>query len=163
MLTLKKLICYFADFGWVSDFEQVKTLVAILLPLNKLKKLTTKLPWEKLDAYAFFFFFLAIASCHRLSTLASQTCEGILQFFNSLTGDLWDAVLRQRLPTLVPREAEDFHRGNNYSKHVSLSTYLAWLQQIYYNSRLVFIDVKTAEILLVVKNLLKTIEQQPHW
>ena len=37
------------------DFEQVKNLIVILLTLNKFKKLTKKLPWEKLDAYASFF------------------------------------------------------------------------------------------------------------
>ena len=72
LLTLNKskLNSYFADF------EQVKNFIVILLTLNKLKKLT-KLPWEKLDAYASFF--LAMASCHWHSTLASQACEGLYQ------------------------------------------------------------------------------------
>ena len=46
----------FADFeqakkisSYFVDFEQVKNS---LLTLNKLKKLTMKHPWEKLDAYA---------------------------------------------------------------------------------------------------------------
>ena len=46
---VKKISSYFADF------KQVKNLIVILLTLDKLKKLTIKLPWEKLDAYAFFF------------------------------------------------------------------------------------------------------------
>ena len=119
-------------------------------------------------------FFLAIASCHQHSTLASQTCEGLrqvwalprhlasfffeclgIQFFNSLTCDLQDTMPHQRSPTLIPREAEDFPRGDNHSKHVPLPTYLGWLQPIYYNSRFVFIHVKTTKILLVVKTLIK--------
>ena len=130
---------------WTSQLD-------ILLTLNKSKiKLTTKLPWEKLDAYALFF--LAITSCHRHSTLASQTCEGLHQLwalprhlaffwfsmlrhpvFNSLTCDLQDTMPHQRSPTLIPREAEDFPRGGNHSKHVPLPTYLGWLQPISYNS-----------------------------
>ena len=45
--------------GWLllSDVEQVKNLVVILLTLSKSKKLAVKLLWEKLDAYAFFSFF----------------------------------------------------------------------------------------------------------
>ena len=51
-------------------------------------------------------------------------CLGI-QFFNSLTCDLRDAMPRQRSPTLTPREAEAFPRGDNYSQHVPLPTYQA--------------------------------------
>ena len=81
-------------------------------------------------------------------------CLGI-QFFNSLTCDLQDTMPHQSSPTLIPREAENFFRGDNHSKHVPLPTYLAWLQPFYYNSRLVFILAKTAKILLVVKTLIK--------
>ena len=101
-------------------------------------------------------------------------CLGI-QFFNSLTCDLRDTMARQRSLALIRREAEDFPRGENHSKHVPLPAYLASLQPIYYNSRFVFILVKTAKILLVVKTLIKkhraavklissheNIEQQPH-
>ena len=103
------------DQAW--DFEHLRWL----LTLNKLKKVTTKLPWEKLDACTFLFlvFFLAIASCHRHSTLASQTCEGLHQLWalprnsafvfeclgNSLSCDLRDTIPRQRSPTLMLREA----------------------------------------------------------
>ena len=51
-------------------------------------------------------------------------CLGI-QFFNSLTCDLWDTMPRRRSPTLTPREAEAFPRGDNYSQHVPLPTYQA--------------------------------------
>ena len=62
----------------------------------------------------------------------------------------------QVLPTqTLPREAEDFPRSENHSKYVSLPTYLAWLQPIYYHSRVVFIHVKTEKVLLVVKTLIK--------
>ena len=40
-------------------------------------KITTKLPWEKMYAWAF----LATNSCHRHSTLASQTCESLHQLW----------------------------------------------------------------------------------
>ena len=41
--------------SYLADFEQVKNLIIILLTWSKLKKLTIKLTWEKLDAYASFF------------------------------------------------------------------------------------------------------------
>ena len=44
-----------SDLSYFANFEQVKNLIVILLTLSKLKKLTKKLPWEKLDAYASFF------------------------------------------------------------------------------------------------------------
>ena len=95
--------------------------------------------------------------------------------FNSLTCDLWDTMPYQGSPTLIPREAKDYPRGNNHYKHVPLPTYLAWLEPIYYNSRYVFIHVKTnfacgedinlikkhrAEAKLISSN--ENIEQQPH-
>ena len=126
-----------------------------MLTLNKLRKLTTKIPWEKkLDAYASFFSFfwpfphvtgtppwlLRPVRVFTSSELHPDTwlffeCLGI-QFFNSLTCDLQDAMPCQRLPTPILREAEDFPRGDNHSKHVPLSTYLASLQPIYYNSQI---------------------------
>ena len=44
-----------SDLSYFADIEQVKNLIVILLTLKKLKKLTKKLPWEKLDASASFF------------------------------------------------------------------------------------------------------------
>ena len=44
-----------------------------------------------------------------------------------------------------PREAENFPRGDNHSKHVPLLTYLAWLQPLWYNSWFVFIHVNIEE------------------
>ena len=79
---------------------------------------------------------------------------------NSLTCDLRETMLRQRSPTLIPREVEVFPGGDNHSKNVLLLTYLGWLQPIYHNSWHVFI--KTAKILLPVKALIKNINQQPH-
>ena len=92
-------------------------------------------------------FFLAIASCNQHSTLASQTIEGLhqlwalpwhldffsffeclgIQFFNSLTCDLRDTMPHQRSTTLIPREAEDFPRGDRHFKHVPPLTYLIYL------------------------------------
>ena len=58
----------------------------------------------------------------------------------------------QMLPTLpLPRGVDNFPRGGKYSKHVLLLTYLAWLQAIANNSRLIFNRVKIKNVLLVVK------------
>ena len=58
---VKILNSYFADFEHIkifsshfADFEPVKNSIVILLTLSKSKKLTTKLPWKKGDAFAFF-------------------------------------------------------------------------------------------------------------
>ena len=53
-------------------------------------------------------------------------CSGI-QFFNSLTCDLRDTTPRQRSLPFLPREAEDFPRGDRHFKHVPLLTYLIYL------------------------------------
>ena len=53
-------------------------------------------------------------------------CIGI-QFFNSLTCDLPNTMPRQRSLTLIPREAEDFPRGDKHFKHVPPPTYLICL------------------------------------
>ena len=56
-----------------------------------------------------------------------------IQFFNSniLTSDLRDAMPRQMsrytYPTPIPKEAEDFPRGDKHFKHVPLPTYLIYL------------------------------------
>ena len=73
------------------------------------------------------------------------------------------AIGHQVLPTQpLPREVEDFPGGGNHSRHMSLLTYLAWLQPICYNPKFVFIFVKTAKALLVVNTSIKNIEQQLH-
>ena len=51
-------------------------------------------------------------------------CLGI-HFFTSLTCGLLDTMPCQTSLTLIPREAEDFPKGDNHSKHVALPTYLA--------------------------------------
>ena len=117
----------------------------LLLRWLLLTQVFAKLPWEKLDAYASFFFlffghYLMSPALHpgfldlwgsppalsSTPTLGFFECLGI-QFFNLLTCDLWDTMPRQRSPTLIPRETEDFPRGDNHSKHVPLPTNLAWL------------------------------------
>ena len=50
-----------------------------------------------------------------------------IQFFNSLTCDLRDTMPHQRSLTLLPREAEDFSRGDRHLKHVPPRTYLLYL------------------------------------
>ena len=78
-------------------------------------------------------------------------CLGI-QFFNSLTCELRDAMSRQRSLTLLPEEAEDFPRSSSHSNHMSPLTYLVWLQTICYNSRLVFIEINTAKAFTCCEN-----------
>ena len=53
-------------------------------------------------------------------------CLGI-QFFNSLTCDLREAMPHQRSLILLPREAEDFPQGDRHFKHVPPLTYLIYL------------------------------------
>ena len=74
-------------------------------------------------------------------------CLGI-QFFNSITCDFQDAMPHQSSLTLMHREAEDFRRGGNHSRHMPLLTYLAWLQPIYYDPKFVFKHVKTEKFCL---------------
>ena len=82
----------------------------------------TKLPWEnQMPEHLFIHLFIFFE------------CLGI-QFFSSLTCYLWDTMPCQRSPTLLPREAEDFPRGGNHSKHMPLLTCLASLQPICYKS-----------------------------
>ena len=52
-------------------------------------------------------------------------------------------------------QADDFPRGDKHSRYVSLLTYLAWLQPINNNSRLIFNHGKIKKVLLVVKTLIK--------
>ena len=143
--------------------------LVVLLILDKLKIKSTKLFWKKLDAWAFFFFeCLGIQFFNSLPFL-TQSVRLPLVTYPSLCstyatyGTLCHAIGHQVLPTQpLPREAKDFPRGDNHSKHNPLLTYLAWLQPIYFNLKFVFIRVNTAKVLLVVKTLIKNIEQQPH-
>ena len=68
----------------------------------------------------------------------------------------YHSIGHQVLPTqLLPGEAEDFHRGGKHSKHMPLLTYLAWLQPVINNLRLIFKHVKIKDGLLGVKNSMK--------
>ena len=129
----------------------------ILQTFNKSKKLTAKLQWAKPDVYALLFFlaqpplatslnllwtiarfldpFYTFSPAHRrvicyFTAPNPLECIGI-QFFNSLTCDLRDTMPRQRsltlTLTLIPREAEDFPRGDRHFKHAPLPTYLICL------------------------------------
>ena len=61
----------------------------------------------------------------------------------------------QMLPTQpAPTGVEDLPGVGKHSKHVPLLTYLAWLQPIINNSRLIFNHAKTEDALLVVKRLI---------
>ena len=54
---------------------------------------------------------------------STPTLGGFFLFFNSITCDLWNATH----PTPLPREADDFPRGDKHFKHVPLPTYLIYL------------------------------------
>ena len=133
--------------GWLllsifSDFEQVKNYFA---DSEQVKKTNSKTPVGKTRCLCMVFFIClmpsalhpafsdlwgsppALSSTPTFVVFFFFECIGI-QFFNSL-----HAMSCQRSLTLIPREAEDFPKGDNHSKHVSLPIYLAWLQPIYYN------------------------------
>ena len=110
----------------------------------------------------------AVSSTLTLGFFCLFECIGI-QFFNSLTCDLRDAMSRQRSLTLIhmwltgmPCHA----RGHSHSylgkqrislgwQACALPTYLAWLQPINYNFRFVYIHVNIGKLLLVIKTLIK--------
>ena len=98
------------------------------------------------------------ASSELYLTLASLIlffeCLGI-QFFNSLTFYLLDTMSCQGSLTLIPREVEDFLGviiilGICPCSHTQLDC-----NQFTITSRFVFIHVKTLNILLMVKTLIK--------
>ena len=161
---------HFADFGQVimknshfADFEQAK------------KNLTPKLPWEKPDTYAFFClgYCLLLPALHPgfsdlwWSPPALSSTRHSAFFFLFLNAKASSFLIlcstcvtygapchaRGHQVLFIPREAEDFRRGDNHSKHVPLPTHLAWLHL--YMSIL-------EKLLLVVKTLIKNIEQQPY-
>ena len=107
----------------------------------------------------------ALSSTPRLGFFLFFECIGN-QLFNSHTCDLRDAMPHQRsltlTLTLISREAEDFPRGDNHSKHVPLPKYLACLQPIHHNSRFGFMHVNIGKAFTWAKTLIKNIEQQPH-
>ena len=151
---VKRLGCDFVDFeqvkklsGYFADFEQVKTFAT---PLGESGCLGNSYFTYWLPKHPVFWFTLTQSVRLPMVTYPSL-CSPCVTY-----GTLCHAIGHQVLPTQpLPREAEDFPRGDNHSKHVPLPTYLAWLQPIYYNSRFVFILVKTVKILLVVKTLIK--------
>ena len=142
---------YFLVF--LLALNKSKNLVVILLTLNKSKETNSKTAMGETGCLCIFFVFRclmspalhpgfsdlwgsppALSSTLRLGFFCFVfECIGI-QFFNS------------------PREAEDFPRGDNHSKHVPLPTYLAWLQPIYYNSRFVFIHINTGKAFICGEN-----------
>ena len=106
---------------------------------------TTKFPWEKPDTWAFLGGLLPCVTGTspwllrpvKVSTSSELYPDALLfflffqclgiQFFNSLTCDLQDAMSRQRSLTLLPREVEDFPRDAKHFKYVPPLTYLTYL------------------------------------
>ena len=62
----------------------------------------------------------------------------------------------------IPRKAEDFSRGDNQSRHMPLPTYLDCCNQFTIILGLHLYLSILKKLLLVVKTLIKNIEQQPH-
>ena len=104
-----------------SDFVQVKKLIVRFANFEHVKKNLIKTPLGETRCLGIFFW--ATTLCYWHKAFFFFECLGI-QFFNSLTCGLWDAMPCQRSPTLLPREAEGFPRGDNHSKHMPLLTYL---------------------------------------
>ena len=150
--------------------KKSKNLIVILLNLKKSKiKLTTRLPWAKLDAWAFSFWKLGHPVFWFTSLFLTQSVRLFLVTYPSLCSAMWltghhamPVVTKFFLPNPLPREAEDFPRGGNLSRHMPLLTHLAWLQPIHFDPKLIFKHVKTEIFLLVVKTLIKNIRQQSH-
>ena len=84
------------------------------------------LPWTIARLLDLFYTFSPAHPAIHNFTPAPFECIGI-QFCNLLTCDLQETMLRQRSPTLIPREAEDFPRGNRHCKHAPPPTYLICL------------------------------------
>ena len=55
----------------------------------------------------------------------------------------------------IPREAEDFSRGDNQSKHMPQPTYLDWLQPIQYNFGFGFIPANIGKAFTCGENFNK--------
>ena len=145
-----------------SDFEQVIIKLDILLTLNKSSNTINKLPWSnQMPRHSFFWGHYPVTSTppwllrHVKASTSSELypdtrllgfffkCLGT-KFFNS-SHVTYRTPCRTRGHSHSPKEAEDFPRGGNHSKHMPPLTYLAWLQPMCYNSRLVFIHINTGK------------------
>ena len=86
-----------------------------------------------------------------LTQLPTPNCAAPLL----LTGCYTIPVVTWCFPPYPSSEAENFYRGSNHSKHEPLLIYLAWFERIINNLRFIFKHVKTRDILVLVKSLIK--------
>ena len=139
-----------AASGWlITDFEQVKKLIVILLLWTSQKKVKRLLLGWLLLTFSLCKTSLGETGCLGNPYFLFTGCLSIQFFYSpqhSQLSHLWlptphcafHPTFTQSgylcLPTLhftlfptkpLPREAENFSRGGNHSKHVSLLTYLA--------------------------------------
>ena len=185
-LSISKNVGYLADFGHVKKQPYNKTLIGKTECLSNFLGYLSMLPALHLG-----FPGLWRPPPALISTKTAFSCLLFLFmhpvfWFTSLFLTQWVRLLLVTYPSVcstyvtyrtpyhasghqalsiqpLPREAEDFPRGSDHSKHVSLPTYLAWLEPIYYDLGFVFMHVKLNIFLLVVKTLIKNITQQPHY
>ena len=109
------------DPSYFGEFEQVKNFSSHFADFEQVKITNNKTPLGETGCLCIFFWPLPH---YGTSTWLFCFFECLdIQFFNSLTCDLRDTMPRQRSLTLIPRKAEDFPSGDNYSKHVPLPTY----------------------------------------
>ena len=114
---VKKHSSHFAEF-WIGHnsfcyFEQVK--------------ITVKLLREKLDAYAWLFFLPTPFSVIPQSSVDYHQVFKPMPRQRSLTHTLIWLTRHHAMPEVtwdIPREAEDFPRGDRHFKHAPLPTYL---------------------------------------
>ena len=157
--------------GHFSDFEQIKNLPYSKTPLgetgclrNFLGYLSTSLAlhhgfsdlWRSPPAlsstpttFSCLLFLFFQASSFFIRPVPTQSVRLPLVTYPWLCSTYvtcripYHASSHQVLPTTpLAREAEDFPRGGNHSKHVPLLIYLAWLQPIYCNAGFIFLHVK---------------------
>ena len=141
------IISHFADFeqfkikiSHFADFEQVITKISHFDDFEQVKQYYHKIRLRETRCLSIFFF-EATALCQGHSTLASQTCRCPLalcstltlgffffecvgiRFFNS-SHVSYGTPCSARGHSHSPKEAEDFPRGGNHSKHMPPLTYL---------------------------------------
>ena len=161
--------------GMVTYFEQVKKcwLFCWLWASQRIKPIS-ELSWEKLDAWAFFGHHLMSVALHpgfsglwkSPPALSSTLTRGFFLSFEYLGIQFFNLHLHVTygMPCHTRGHSHSYLGKQKISLGVAITllTYLAWLQPVYHNPKLVFVHVNTAKVLLLVKTLIKNIEQQPH-
>ena len=165
-MDLPRMIFNFADFEQViikishfAAFEQVIIKISHFADFEQVEQYyqQNSLGRNRMPRYFFWGHYPVSPALHpafpglRLPPALSSTptlgfffeCLGI-QFFNP-SHVTYGTPCHTRGHTHSPKEAENFPTGGNHSKHMPPLIYLAWLQPMGYNSRLVFIPINTGK------------------